>query len=1130
MYKLQRKNISGISPIVINDADNDIANIEIEGDLIEIIEGEKSPDNPSQIIVLGNDTNLIDGVFRQGAFNNTTGTTRLYTTQNLFLQAGTYTFNTNLDISLFRVSISGAKIPFPVTDVSDLTFDTSWKTQQKITFTLPEAAYLGIAISRVGEADLTVNDISSYWFKVEKGITSKKYSPYGYGTIEVSNTDGENKNSVINYVKNPLCRIGDVRDKLDYNARKIKRRCKYAVLDGTENWAKSGNTNNISFYYATETNNNFKFSDIKKDTIIPLVANIYDDVKSQIICDKFNNITSNELFVEGKIGVLADYRADYYDVTEIRVALGLNSTITTVEEFVKSLQENPITIFYISEEEEEEILLPEITENNTNDFFTYQGYNLISLEDENGLKPILTTNYQPYFSDEIKKEFRSGTTRGYLVVTRTGFVINEENYLKDIKIEELRFVPDVGIFGGTVAKRATINFNNVDNSFSIEDEDIEVHIGVEYNGTVYYINFGNFIVQKPETENTTDNTSFEALDYMIKLNGKFKDRLTYPCEMLDIALDICEQAGIELGDYNFRNNHFIVTDNQFVNGESNRVVASAIAYSAFSWARIGNDNKLYFDFEKKDNTSEEIDYDNYYNLNFNDKLYGPINRIILRNSQVDGENVTLDDDESIALNGIHELVIEDNPFAYTQEKRQELIQAASALFGFYYMPLNNVNLTGYIYLDCNDLIGFVDMQQNRIVAYPFNHTITYDGVLLDEIESPAMTETQTKYIFKPELTEAYKNTQLIVNKHDQTIIGLIQKTDETNDRLTQALQDLEGFKFSVSSSGGNNLIKNSVGWAELDFWETYTPELFDGQMETGSIDVTTNSLVTVDTAIRTKNYITVKENQDYNLKCSKDNYNLYVFCYNANYEAIGHIDVLTSRKFTTLQNTKYIKFRTQQSTTENDLSTTFSLKEVIDITTNKSDEVVKNSLSKSAFQLDNGIMKQSFEVELGKSYSIGFKIKKPLVGTGYVKIVGDTVLKEFNFETAKEYTYESFDYTFKANTQIITVEIYSDCGMIITDLIANTGDILSQWQPYAQELYALGVQIDSNGVKTYDNISEQEVQLTPTGLSGYYQRNQVFTINKDTTETEKFLAKKEINMPPIKIIAVDTGWDFVYMD
>lgn len=102
--------------------------------------------------------------------------------------------------------------------------------------------------------------------------------------------------------------------------------------------------------------------------------------------------------------------------------------------------------------------------------------------------------------------------------------------------------------------------------------------------------------------------------------------------------------------------------------------------------------------------------------------------------------------------------------------------------------------------------------------------------------------------------------------------------------------------------------------------------------------------------------------------------------------------------------------------------------------------------------------------------------------------------------------------------------------MMITDLIANTGDILSQWQPYAQELYALGVQIDSNGIRTYDNVSEQEVLVRPTGLIGKYKNKEVFKLNGDITETKKVSAEDEIDMKPIKIIAVSDGWDFVYVD
>lgn len=291
-----------------------------------------------------------------------------------------------------------------------------------------------------------------------------------------------------------------------------------------------------------------------------------------------------------------------------------------------------------------------------------------------------------------------------------------------------------------------------------------------------------------------------------------------------------------------------------------------------------------------------------------------------------------------------------------------------------------------------------------------------------KIQCKAREETMSR---TPSQKVINRRVQSEINQADAKITQLVQETTEHEEKLTQAVQDVQKFKYSVNNSGGNNLIKNSVGWANLDFWE-------------------------------------VEEDSN--------------------------------------------------------------------IVTNKSDEIVKNSLSKSAFQLNNGIMKQSFEVELNKSYSVGFKIKKPTIGSGYVQIIGDTVLHVFNFETGTAIDYESYNYTFTANTQVITVEIYSDCGMIITDLIANTGDILSQWQPYAQELYALGVQIDSNGIKTYDNISEQEVLLTPTGLTGKYKDKEVFKLNGDITETEKISAREEIDMNPIKIIAVSDGWDFVYVD
>ena len=417
----------------------------------------------------------------------------------------------------------------------------------------------------------------------------------------------------------------------------------------------------------------------------------------------------------------------------------------------------------------------------------------------NEVSPIIVENFES-LNKEVKKAFLTNITKAYIIRGSDNFKISQDNYLKDLKLEELRFIPDTGFLGGTVARRITINFNNVDNQFNIQDEDLQLFIGVEYNNTDYYVKMGNFIVQKPETENTTDNTSFEALDYMCKFNQPYIDEIEYPCKLVDLAENVCNQAGIELGNKDFKNSDFIVTDNQFVSGEPLRTVIGAIALSAFSWARIKQDNKLYIDFQKKEIPEEEIDYNSFFNLNFASKEYGPINKIILRNSQVEGENVSIQDDASIEKDGLHELVIADNPFAYTQEKRMQLIEAGRELFGLRYMPVNSVNTIGYVYLDANSFISLKDMQEKVVNTYVFNHTIDYDGTILDEIASPALTETETKYTYTPEELQRLQKTEITVNKYEQKITEIVENQSEFESKLTQVVTDLDGIKQEVSNS------------------------------------------------------------------------------------------------------------------------------------------------------------------------------------------------------------------------------------------------------------------------------------------------------------------------------------------
>ena len=545
------------------------------------------------------------------------------------------------------------------------------------------------------------------------------------------------------------------------------------------------------------------------------------------------------------------------------------------------------------------------------------------------------------FSNEAKQRVLSGKiTRAYLKVLETDtepeMTIDESNYLKDLTFEELRYVPDEGFIGGTVAKRVTGNFNNIDSTFSIQDREFELYIGVDLEDkTTEYIKYGTFIVQKPEDNQVTDNTSFEALDYMIKLNLPWTNRMTYPCTLKELFDDLVDQSGLSTTVTSFLNQNFIVENNQFEEGTTRRDVLKAIAQIAFNWARIDENNNIVMDFEKKDDIAETLTVDDYYNFSKQD-VYGPINVIVLRNSQVEGENVTIKDEESInagkgknkfnkdnisytegyyldengnivadedwqytdyikvdsydltlsevsdefpsicgydenknfikgkkynkqatvtlssnekikyirfsvkkdwliykenyhTLNfpifignypyvgtmqleygtvkteyeefipyGETELVIADNPFAYAQSKRQQLIEAGKSLFGLTYIPIS-MDMIGYIYLNCKDKIRATNLNNEKFDTYLLNHTITYEGTVSDSMEAPAMTKTETQYQFSTPIEKQLKRTEILVDKANQLIQLISEEQTDFSDRLSSFVVSLDGITEEVHS-------------------------------------------------------------------------------------------------------------------------------------------------------------------------------------------------------------------------------------------------------------------------------------------------------------------------------------------
>lgn len=398
------------------------------------------------------------------------------------------------------------------------------------------------------------------------------------------------------------------------------------------------------------------------------------------------------------------------------------------------------------------------------------------------------------WTDNLKYAFRHNVTRAKIVYDNTE--INYDNGLKEITLEDSVYVPDLGFIGQATAKKVTLILLDNEQTTNLENKEFELYIGADYNNQTYYINYGKFIVNEPPENDSTNGTiKVIAYDYMIKFNKIYEDTAIYPLTLKNYLINICTQAGVELGTQSFTNDSFLVTDNQF-EGKQLREILKHIGKCAFSWARIGQDNKLYLDFQVSGSPVETFDIDEYKLNGYKkaNEYYGPINKVTYGDSDIQGQEISV---PSVDPENVKELVINDNYFAYTLEKRQALIANGTVLFGLTYMPVSQLDLTGAIYLDCTDIISVEDEDENTITTRVFSHTIKYNGIISDTITTEGISDNQKTYENMNTPVSSINRTEISVDRANKKIQSIVSEIGDRSQKTTTITQDIDGIESLV---------------------------------------------------------------------------------------------------------------------------------------------------------------------------------------------------------------------------------------------------------------------------------------------------------------------------------------------
>lgn len=394
-------------------------------------------------------------------------------------------------------------------------------------------------------------------------------------------------------------------------------------------------------------------------------------------------------------------------------------------------------------------------------------------------------------TDTIKEAYSKSTIQYDKIV-----LDNEEYAINNVELDDDCY-EEGNIFGTAIAKALSFE---IDSSVDLEGKEFKYYTGIKTTIGIEWIDLGTFITQDVALNDTTKINIVNAMDYMLKTNIEYTTDLQYSNNNVtlgQVAQEACNKAGITLATTDFPNVDFIVDSNQFSQGTLIRQVISAIAQISGTVAKVRNDDKLYFITPKTTGMVRKVFNLSDYSEAEIKRATHPINLVSLGMSDVEGENVVMKDEQSILFDGENSLIINDNPFAYTEAKRQQLITALfNAVKGFEYKAYELTG-QGLPYLESLDNVQLVDFEGNIYNSFLFRFYYKSPNGLETEMSAPSITDATVAYQNVASAEQIAKRTEIIINKQEQTITGIIENQTEFENQLTQVEQTVDSIQQQV---------------------------------------------------------------------------------------------------------------------------------------------------------------------------------------------------------------------------------------------------------------------------------------------------------------------------------------------
>lgn len=326
-------------------------------------------------------------------------------------------------------------------------------------------------------------------------------------------------------------------------------------------------------------------------------------------------------------------------------------------------------------------------------------------------------------------------------------------------------------------------------------------VGDEYE----YIDYGDFFVKDVEQSVEQKTIKYTCYDKMINFMKQYQPpAIEFPCSLIELLKAVCEVCNVGLYHEDIFNKNIEIPIDYYAELDfTYRDVLDQIAEVTASTIFI-KDNKLYF--SKINETGQKLGADVLKNIKIGEHFL-PLNSLVLsREPQED--NIYSQDEEMIRNTGLSEMRFANNEI---MDKRRDMFidPLFEEIKGMEYYSFNAEEI-GLCYFEPCDRVTLEDLSGNEYSVAIFGFTIKFTTGITEELNAE-VTQSTTKYQYASTSEKRLKNTEIIVDKQQGEIKSIVEDTEENFTFIHQQLGDIT---YNVQTSGGVNLIRNSVMFLE----------------------------------------------------------------------------------------------------------------------------------------------------------------------------------------------------------------------------------------------------------------------------------------------------------------------------